>query len=159
MEIYFFYLCMVNPKRKWALLESNSPAIRFMTVKTPEKAFPKEGSFHFVVSCIHRLHGSKNLNARISHTLNERKIYKNNLLSADPLQRPGCNASFIFYKMWAAVSLGSRFLGSELQGCGSSLTFDGVFIEFCFIWQLNRHRVDCFLIQIWFCWLIFLRSL
>ena len=31
------YLCAVNPKRTWALLESNSPAIGFMTVNTAWK--------------------------------------------------------------------------------------------------------------------------
>jgi hypothetical protein len=37
---------MIDLKRKRALLESNSPAIGFMTVKTPqEKAFLTKGLF------------------------------------------------------------------------------------------------------------------
>jgi len=34
---FFLDLCAVNPKRTWALLESNSLAIGFMTVNTALK--------------------------------------------------------------------------------------------------------------------------
>jgi hypothetical protein len=42
-EQLFFYFCDINLKRKWALLESNSPAIGFMALNNT----PFRGSFYY----------------------------------------------------------------------------------------------------------------
>jgi hypothetical protein len=54
----------------------------------------------FSLLCFHCPNGLKKLisKALSTTTLSMNKIYKNNLLSTEPVSFPGCNALFIFYR-------------------------------------------------------------